>query len=294
MAQVVAFHGIGQQFKGDAVIHREWWPAFQSGLHLAGSDLRGEIQFSCPYYGHFFRIPGTLGREGDVDLAGLNAEESKMLIRFWDAAAIEEPEVLPSRKDYENAEYLTRTPALLQIALMALSRSRFWAGLSEEMIIGDVRQVVRFFEDQTLRKSILEVAHSAISPETRVVIGHSLGSVVAYEALCRDSRNVVSFVTLGSPLGIRNLIFDKLSSHPRSGKHGLWPGQIKYWTNIADKGDVVALEKKLAPLFSTRINDVLVYNGAKAHSAERYLTTREAGLASALGLDNTIRSTAHP
>ena len=27
MARIVAIHGIGQQFKGEATIHREWWPA---------------------------------------------------------------------------------------------------------------------------------------------------------------------------------------------------------------------------------------------------------------------------
>ena len=42
MAKIVAVHGIGQQFSGDAIIHREWWPALISGLHLADSDLKDE------------------------------------------------------------------------------------------------------------------------------------------------------------------------------------------------------------------------------------------------------------
>ena len=65
---------------------------------------------------------------------------------------------------------------------------------------------------------------------------------------------------------------------------GKWPSGVKFWTNIAEKGDVVALEKKLAQRFGTGVKDVLVSNGSSAHSGERYLTTLEAGRAVAEGL----------
>ncbi len=55
MGKIVALHGIGQQYKGDAIIHREWWPACQSGLHLAARELADEREFICPFYGHLFR-----------------------------------------------------------------------------------------------------------------------------------------------------------------------------------------------------------------------------------------------
>ena len=48
MALIVAIHGIGQQFKGDAIIHREWWPALLSRLHLAGSDLKDSESLPSP------------------------------------------------------------------------------------------------------------------------------------------------------------------------------------------------------------------------------------------------------
>jgi len=101
------------------------------------------------------------------------------------------------------------------------------------------------------------------------VIGHSLGSVVAYEALCQKPANVVTFVTIGSPLGIQNLIFHKLTPRPSPEGIGAWPGKVKHWTNIADKGDIVALEKNLAPFFGPTVRDVMVYNGSDAHHGER-------------------------
>ena len=78
------------------------------------------------------------------------------------------------------------------------------------------------------------------------VIGHSLGSVVAYEYLCRyQPASVELLVTLGSPLGIPNLVFDRLTPAPSSGA-GAWPGAVADWVNVADPDDIVALRKHLA------------------------------------------------
>ena len=95
---------------------------------------------------------------------------------------------------------------------------------------------------------------AAVDEDTWVVVGHSLGSVVAYEALCAHPEwPVRALVTLGSPLGIRNLIFERLVPAPVIGKTGklagAWPGRAQAWTNVADAADVVALTKDLRPLF---------------------------------------------
>jgi hypothetical protein len=66
-----------------------------------------------------------------------------------------------------------------------------------------------------------------IGPDTRVVAGQSLGSVVAYEALCAHAadRPVRTLVTLGSPLGIRHLVIDRRQPAPAGGV-GAWPGVL--------------------------------------------------------------------
>ena len=86
----------------------------------------------------------------------------------------------------------------------------------------------------------------------------------------------MALVTLGCPLGIRNLIFERLRPPPEDG-HGQFPAGAATWTNIADTGDVVALVKRLAPLFGGRVNDLLVNNGSKAHDISPYLTAAETG-----------------
>jgi hypothetical protein len=86
MAKIVAVHGIGQQFKGDAIIHREWWPAYLSGLHLARRDQPDEREFVCPFYGHCFRRAGTLSAGDHFQVEDLNEEEAAWLDLLWDAA----------------------------------------------------------------------------------------------------------------------------------------------------------------------------------------------------------------
>jgi hypothetical protein len=284
VTMILAVHGIGQQFKGDAVIHREWWPALLSGLHLAGSDLKDERELDCAFYGHLFRKPGSLATADSYRTEDVGIEEAALLKLLWQAAAESEPQAVPSLGSYGGDKTLARTPQVIQRALSAVSKSRFWANLSQAALIGDLKQVVRYMNDPDVHENVLEIVVRKITPDTRVVIGHSLGSVVAYEALCHTPESVVSFLTFGSPLGIQNLIFDKLKPAPNTMRIGAWAGGVKDWTNIADKGDIVALEKKLAPFFGNEIHDILVDNGSDAHHGERYLTTKEAGEAIAAGL----------
>jgi hypothetical protein len=284
MAKIVAVHGIGQQFSGDAIIHREWWPALISGLHLAGSDLKDERELACPFYGHFFRKPGTLAASDSYRAQDVGPTEAELLNLLWEAAAEAEPQVGPSPSAYAGGEALARTPQIIQRALSAVSRSSFWVNIAQAALIADLKQVVLYMNDFDVRENVLEIVAKKITHDTRVMIGHSLGSVIAYEALCRKPENVVSHVSLGSPLGIQNLIFHKLSPPPSAENIGVWPGVVKHWTNIADKGDIVALEKKLAPFFGKGVSDILVYNGSDAHHGARYLTTKEAGEAIAAGL----------
>jgi hypothetical protein len=109
--------------------------------------------------------------------------------------------------------------------------------------------------------------------------------VVAYEVLATmPGHQVQALVTLGAPLGITDLIFDRLDPTPRDGL-GAWPGSDELaWTNVADRGDVVALEKDLRPRFGPRVINAVVHNGAHAHAVTAYLTDKLTGAAIAGGL----------
>jgi pimeloyl-ACP methyl ester carboxylesterase len=151
-----------------------------------------------------------------------------------------------------------------------------------------LKQVRLYFKDPKIRASARAAVDKAVDADARVLVAHSLGSVVACEALHQYSAtprwaNIRTLVTLGSPLGIPNLIFEALDPTPNGGR-GAWPGQIQRWTNVSDDGDVVALTKKLGPLFGGSLVDVRIVNGANAHDVMPYLTARETGEAIADGL----------
>ncbi|MFE7400000.1 alpha/beta hydrolase [Streptomyces sp. NPDC057557] len=77
-------------------------------------------------------------------------------------------------------------------------------------LVFDLKQVRRYLLDDDLRTAARERVQEQIGPDTHVLIGHSLGSVIAYEALCAmPGHPVKALVTLGSPLGMR-MVFDRL------------------------------------------------------------------------------------
>ncbi|MFI5681370.1 hypothetical protein [Streptomyces cellulosae] len=281
MTRLVLVHGIAQQYNGPQTLLADWYPALGDGAALAGLALeRSDV--SMAFYGDVFRPAGHRGL-GVPDLDATDVEEGlerDLLLAWWEAAARVEPRV-PG----PGAAVRGRTPHLVQRALDALSHSAFFAGLSDRLLMSHARQVRRYFTEPDLRARIKERFLAAVGDHTEVVVAHSLGSVVAYEALCgRTDLPDLTLITLGSPLAVRGLVLDRLVPPLRDG-HARWPVPVKRWTNIADRGDAVALVKELAPVFGDRVTDVLVHNGAKAHDVRPYLTARETGqaIAAALG-----------
>ncbi|MFI9829940.1 hypothetical protein ACIHIX_19875 [Streptomyces sp. NPDC051913] len=278
MTRVVCIHGVGQQHAGERQLASAWHTALADGLLRAGSSLAlTPDDVRCVFFGDLFRRPGRTLAVGDPPLDASDVEagfETELLLALWQEAARTDPAVLPP-----DARTLARTPQAVQRALNALSRSRFFAGVALRALVLDLKQVRAYLCDTAVRDAVQARVAAAVDERTRVVVAHSLGSVVAYEALCAHPRwPVRALVTAGSPLGIRNLVFDRL----RTGVHGRpgdWPGGVEQWTNLADEGDVVALVKDLRPLFGERVRCHVVHNGARAHDATRYLNTAEAGRA---------------
>ena len=291
---IVGLHGIGQTYRGPASLKQIWLTALRDGLHAADWSQAAEVDLDVISYGPLFR-------RGEVRGAGvpriapsdLDEWECDMLVEWWreasrlsatsggagpaEAPVIQGPEFVGR----------VRTPQIVQRALRQLAKSKFFTALgSERVLLFGLRQVRLFLHHQETKRAILKMVHEAISADTRIIIGHSLGSIVAYEALCESPRNVHTLVTVGSPLGIRALVFDALTPRPQ-GNRGVWPG-VRRWVNLADTGDIVALEKSLAPLFGA-VDDRMLYNGWHSHDAANYLSSGITGsaLAAALAYETT-------
>ncbi|CAL9555122.1 hypothetical protein [Streptomyces pilosus] len=281
MARVVCVHGVGKQQLGEQTLLSQWAPALHDGMRRAGSQARlVDSDVEMGFYGDLFLPPGQrlAGDDPHYEWWDVSAgAETDLLLRWWEHAAAAEPQVVaPGARNL-----LAGVGPLVQSALLALSASRFFAGLAEKALIFNLKQVIRYLAESELRAAARDRVRQMVHEDTRVVVAHSLGSLVAYEALCSlPDHGVRSFVTLGSPLGIPNLIFDRIHPAPEQGV-GRWPGKTSSttWTNIADARDVVALVKDLRPRFGPDVVCHLVPNGSHVHDAVHYLTKKETGVA---------------
>ncbi len=113
-------------------------------------------------------------------------------------------------------------------------------------------------------RQMLKVVLLAASGGERpiLLIGHSMGSVIAYDSLwelSHDHGNPVTidrFLTMGSPLGQR-FMQRKIKGHDRTGKDR-YPGNIRRWKNLTAVGDLTAIDPWLVNDFAEMLKLGLV------------------------------------
>lgn len=278
---MVGIHGIGQQFGGGYQLATVWFDALRDGLlragYRAGAETLAPGDMCVAFFGDLFRPPGAMAAQATpFTVADIRpGPEQDLLEAFFEAVVAQDPSLdVP-----ESAMGAGRM--IIQVMLARLARTPALAQVAQHAFIGNLKQVTAFLTNYSVKQRVLTRLHADVHKDTRVLIGHSLGSVVAYEYLCQyQPPGVELLVTLGSPLGIPNVVFDKLSPPPISGI-GAWPGTVAAWVNVADPADIVALRKDLAPLFpgpaGQVVSDRCVNNGDQPHAVDRYLNTAQTG-----------------
>ena len=160
------------------------------------------------------------------------------------------------------------------------------------MVNRTLAQVTRYLDDPAIHDYAITQVNKHLTPETRVVIGHSLGSVVAYDTLrTRPSDQPVPLlVTPSSPRAVRD------QPTPSTSAPGV-SAAVRRWVNIAPPDDVVAARRELHAAFDRdRPHDALfedtcnVHNGSTPHQINFYLTKQSCGAAVADARTNPTRS----
>lgn len=285
MSKIVAMHGINQQFLGGAALTTRWLEAICDGLEEAGHAKLDATEFRVVGYGAIFRQADARGSTDQADSPDLHEMELTLIDAFLHEAVARSSKSLGRESDESPTIQLPqdvsrgRAPQWLQQALLQLASSRFFYALNgRSAVLQLVRQAWLFLHDPDKKQEVLARVEAAVTPDTRILIAHSLGSIVAYEALHRNPHwQVKGLITIGSPLAVSPMIFEALTPPPSAGK-AAWPRGLARWVNVADQGDIVALEKQLAPRFG-QVEDIVVYNGWKSHDAVRYLNAAATGVA---------------
>ncbi len=115
---------------------------------------------------------------------------------------------------------------------------------------GNIGCRIRGLQKQALRET-------AAAGDRVLLIGHSMGSVIAYDSLWELGhleglrRCADCFLTIGSPLGmhyVQRRLIGLGNSKPR-----IYPQNIRRWVNIAARGDLVALDPTLSDDFGEMV-----------------------------------------
>jgi hypothetical protein len=301
MAEIVLVHGIDQQQETADSLEGEWLPFLAGGVRKAGFDdvadriwracgKPGSIDARMAFYGSQFLPPD---QQGD-DAGELSAEETK----FAEQLAVEWLSHVATRATKERTKeaavrefaYVTQqmgeeqgAGSVARSAIGSLAKIPWFApfgmGFAERFVRRSLAQVTRYLTDDAIRVAALDAVAKLIGPETKVLIGHSLGSVVAFEAAHLMAQPLPLLVTLGSPLGLQTIIYQRLRPQPPT-----FPRNVRRWINVADRDDFIATEPDLGGLFSAGKPTDSVFeggytvdNGADPHNSDFYLGKAQVG-----------------
>jgi hypothetical protein len=269
MALLMGVHGIGKQYLGRLQLLDLWAPALMDGLERAAPGRRAEWpDLDIAFYGDIFLRPATPGTKGGD--AGADPEGGLVDLSDDEIADLEDAvaEMVPdeARIAAEQAPDKSRTRIPGPVVVMAGAIERTFPGVSGMLALGNLRQVRSYLRNPAL-KAALDERVAAAAAGASVLIGHSLGSVVAYEyALAHPEHELDLLLTLGSPLGLR-MVRKHLTDGPAYGGP---------WANRRDPRDPVTCAGDLRRWWP-RVDDQEVGNSADAHAADQYLCRVETG-----------------
>lgn len=238
---LLLIHGIAQGGKNPIDLQRAWLGALDKGLEKSGLTMPANVNVLFPYYGDVlekfvaqFDMPtgdrvAAKGGAMDNEYAQFRAQMAEDMrkrakIPVEQITKEVEPEVA-AEKGPQNWKWVLAT---LRVLDRRLPNAGSW---TIETFLRDVflytrRQVVQTEIDKTVTDTMID------SPT--VIVGHSLGSVVAYNVAVNRKPSVTTLLlTVGSPLGLPAVRSNLVPLKNPSGNNG--------WTNAYDPRDVVAL-----------------------------------------------------
>lgn len=242
MNKIVLIHGRSQQGKPEQQLKELWIDHLEKGFKKAGLTLSSDTEIVFPYYGDLLIDEIKASKSASTStVARGNGEEIdpsiQFAIEFYSQLlenAGENPAALLSAQPGESAERGIQNWGIIRRLARALDNG---GRLGEFTLQNATSDVFYYLNDSQVRHAVNDKVLKSFDSDTKIVIGHSLGSVVAYNVLSDSAcpSNIRSLITLGSPLGLR-AVKNKLSHPIRKPIKLNGP-----WYNFFDPVDIVAL-----------------------------------------------------
>lgn len=301
MTRVILIHGIGQQNSTAADQIRHWLPSLVKGVLRSGHPNAGQVAAALStaatapaheaavcmgFYGDLFLTPGVMGEEtittpDTVAVAdALAVALLRTAIERGDDRLATEATVTLAQAD-PTREGIEGVGAVVRGAMSHLDANRWLSarifGLAQRAQT-DLIQVARYLTEEPLREKIQARVEELLDKNTDLIIAHSLGSIVGWEACHRYKGTLPMLLTTGSPLGLDSIVYPRLRPSPPT-----FPPAVHRWVNIAHPDDIIAVEPHLAHLFPSsdnrKVEDHTPTSLRNQHAAEVYLEQTETGKA---------------
>ncbi|WP_425844438.1 hypothetical protein [Agrococcus sp. TSP3-2-1] len=272
---LVLIHGRQQQGLNAEEEKAKWLRALHDGMDAIGVSMplrEDDVRFA--YYGDALdRLQhGRPGVEviirGEASVEELEAAFSAPLLEQW-ADSLSHGAFSSEVRDESLERNVLGHPRVRRV-LQWLNDN--WSIAGAASLYWLTRDVYLYLNSARVQRAIDQGVEAALArTEPMVVVGHSLGSVVAHSVVSRlqpaDGWQVPLLVTLGSPLAIR-AVRESLASP-------VYPPVVSEWLNAFDARDVVALHPLTQQTFPT---DRVIHNhdgvdnaSADHHAVDKYL-----------------------
>lgn len=237
--KLLLVHGRSQGGKDPVKLQDEWMDALGKGLKAAGLSLPAGTEVKFPFYGdkldefvRQFELPAdpAVAPKGSPVLdeyAKFRADVAREIAGAKGVADNEVNEELGTEPGPKGPENWFWVQALVRVL------DRKLTGVSVATIEVFLRDVFLYTQRKAVRAAIDKIVSADLADDTAVVVGHSLGSVVAYNVIKQSKIKVPLYVTVGSPLAIRAVRQTLLPISNPVGARG--------WYNAFDTRDIVAL-----------------------------------------------------
>jgi hypothetical protein len=279
---LIFIHGRGQRGKDPEVMRRLLCSGLNAGLTLAGMPPVDPTSAVLPYFGDLLHAKEleAVQSHADIDLEAVRRRPSRVNIdplmppaiartetAILQAMALEANVATDDIERESLRENILRVPGASKIATLLADLTDADQELIERFL-RDVAVYLEYARDDV--QKVVRAAARKVEGEL-VVVGHSLGAVVAremmYDAAIRGRTHAL--VTVGSPLGIQG-VYNNLATPGTS-----HPGTDE-WLTVYDPADFVALGHPVKRLYGDPIEEMRVHNrSGHVHDVDQYLGHRE-------------------
>lgn len=268
--RLLLVHGRAQGGKNEVDLLAQWIDTLKKGYSSAGLTYPGDLKVDFPFYGDELDarvakaklpLPADVSKKGGEGFSPYeefvreSLAELKVTAQITDAEVEEEAGPIPPATEKGIANWRL-TQAIARLIDKRLT------GFASHTIDTFLRDVYLYVNDRNVSRAINKIVSDKLTDEPTVVVGHSLGSVVAYKVLLEQpALKLRRYITVGSPLGLKT-IASKL-------------GMLKYpradllWYNAYDERDIVALNPLKDPWFKTD-PAIKNYNRIDNHTDNRH------------------------